>query len=107
MEITDHLFESIVYCSYKVYLLSKGESGEKADYEILQDELKSEYSKQVFYSLQHNKRFAGAITNPICTLNDLREGHKFIMDTWITDTEAPQSKCSHHVVSCGFGHSSK
>jgi predicted RecB family nuclease len=87
MEITDHLFQSIVYCPYKAHLLLKAESGEKSDYEILQDELKSDYLKQILSNLQNNKRFAETITNPICTLNDLREGHKFIMDTWITDTD--------------------
>ena len=87
MEITDHLFQSIVYCPYKAHLLLKAESGEKSDYEILQDELKSDYLKQILSNLQNNKRFAETITNPICTSNGLREGHKFIMDTRITDTD--------------------
>src|SRR3989304_7586726 len=87
MEVTDHVFQSIVYCPYKGHLLMKAESREKSDYEILQNELKIEYLKQILSNRQNNKRFAGAITIPICTLTDLKEGHEFISDTYIANTD--------------------
>lgn len=89
MEITHHLFQSFLNCPYKAHLFSKAESGEKSDYEILQDELKSDYFKQVLSGLQNNNRFASAsgTGNPVSAYNDLGQGHALITDTWMTDRD--------------------
>ena len=46
IKITEHLLRSFIRCRYKAHLLLTGESGEKTDYEILQDELKVGYFKK-------------------------------------------------------------
>ena len=46
IKITEHLLRSFIRCRYKGYLLLTGESDEKTDYEILQDELKEGYFKK-------------------------------------------------------------
>jgi len=43
MQITEQLFQSFSHCPYKAYLLLMGMVGEKADYELLQDELDNAY----------------------------------------------------------------
>ena len=47
MKITENLFRNFLQCPYKAYLLLKGESGQKSDYEILQNELHDTYVQKV------------------------------------------------------------
>ena len=47
MKITENLFRNFLQCAYKAHLLLNDESGEKSDYEILQNELHGAYVKKV------------------------------------------------------------
>ncbi len=47
MKITENLFKNFLKCAYKAHLLLKDESGQKSDYEILQNELHGAYVQKV------------------------------------------------------------
>ena len=47
MKITENFFRNFLQCPYKAFRLLKGESGQTSDYEILQNELHSDYVQKV------------------------------------------------------------
>lgn len=48
MKITEKVFHDFLHCAQKTYLLLKGESGQKSDYEILQNELHDAYVQNIY-----------------------------------------------------------
>ena len=47
MKITEKLFREFLHCEHKAYLLLRDESGQKSEYEILQNELHDAYVLKV------------------------------------------------------------
>jgi predicted RecB family nuclease len=82
--ITDELLKSFVDCSFKGYLLLRGESGNKSDYELLQQELKANCSGEILRGLQDNKRFTQISRESHSSLEYLKRGKALIVDTQIT-----------------------
>ena len=82
--ITDDLLKSFLNCSFKGYLLLRGESGNKSDYELLQQELKADCSGKILRGLQDSKRFTEISRETHSSLDNLKHGKALIVDTQIT-----------------------
>jgi predicted RecB family nuclease len=51
MKITKEIFKSFLVCPYKVYLLLKGDSGNKSEYEVVLKEIKEKYCAEALKKL--------------------------------------------------------
>lgn len=51
MMIDNNIFKSYLHCKYKAYLKLGGNNGNRSEYEIIQDEIKSQYKRDALKSV--------------------------------------------------------